>query len=517
MTKIQDLRQLAHTIKTETNVGGNTADRVGSAFEGVADALEGTEQIAEMDKAVQEVQQQVEASKAQIQSLVNALPVVQQTGDSTTSVMSQKAVTDALSTSDIRISAIENLSEGVIEKIYGIPQLTIDGYGVNANNGTLVAYEGWWASEFLNVYDRLELRTNNSATSFGLAFYSGKSEDSFISGIIYKNQNGLQEVPVGAKYIRFGLPYNKGHNNYYQIEIKTYQSVAQETSLIVKTVNGIKGNFIRNSIKILGIGNSFTRDAVSYVPYLLRELFPNIHIVIGIIYGGGYSLSDHMNAMTNDRNMTYDKYDYDTNRWTMQNATEKAIIQDEDWDIITLQQNSNNSNNYSTYQPFAGQLIKNIFNYAKSSVKICWLMTHVKPVENRDIFFENMVAAIKKVYEEEPIEYIFPCGLAIENARKTPLDGLGDYHEGGHLIYSDGQHLQEGIPCLIEAYTFTLGVLKLIGKSYKSVFGSTLRVSDEWGVRNNIPERNGSCVGVDDEQNYMIAQKCAIMASKANL
>lgn len=504
---------MAHTIKTETKVGGNTADRVGSAFEGVADALEGTEQIAEMDKAVQEVQQQVDASKAQIQSLVNALPVVQQTGDSTTSVMSQKAVTDALSTHDLRISAIENLSEGVTEKTYGIQQLTIDGYGVNANNGTLVSYEGWRASDFLNVYDRLELRTNNSATSFGLAFYSRKSEDSFISGIIYHNQNGQQEVPDGAKYIRFGLP----NDSYYQIEIKTYQSVAQETSLIVKTVNGINGNFIRNSIKILGIGNSFTRDAVSYVPYLLRELFPNIHIVIGIIYGGGYSLSDHLNAMTNDKKMVYDKYDNDTNRWTMQNATEKAIIQDEDWDIITLQQNSDNSNNYSTYQPFAGQLIKNIFNYAKSSVKMCWLMTHVKPVENRDIFFENMVAAIKKVYEEEPIEYIFPCGLAIENARKTPLDGLGDYHEGGHLIYSDGQHLQEGIPCLIEAYTFTLGVLKLIGRGYESVFCSTLRVSDEWGVRNNIPERNGSCVGVDDERNYMIAQKCAIMASKANL
>ena len=98
MTKIQDLRQLAHTIKTETKVGGNTADRVGSAFEGVADALEGTEQIAEMDKAVQEVQQHVEASKEQIQSLVNALPVVQQTGDSTTSVMSQKAVSHELAT-----------------------------------------------------------------------------------------------------------------------------------------------------------------------------------------------------------------------------------------------------------------------------------------------------------------------------------------------------------------------------------------------------------------------------------
>lgn len=121
MTKIQDLRQLAHTIKTETHVGGNTADRVGSAFEGVADALEGTEQIAEMDKAVQEVQQQVDASKAQIQTLVNALPVVQQTGDSTTSVMSQKAVTDALgkkaNTAEVntKFSELENNFKEVVE------------------------------------------------------------------------------------------------------------------------------------------------------------------------------------------------------------------------------------------------------------------------------------------------------------------------------------------------------------------------------------------------------------------
>lgn len=112
---------MAHTIKTETQVGGNTADRVGSAFEGVADALEGTEQIAEMDKAVQEVQQHVEASKAQIQSLVNALPVVQQTGDSTTSVMSQKAVTDALKTSaDSGFSKTPYISQSTIGGVYEI-------------------------------------------------------------------------------------------------------------------------------------------------------------------------------------------------------------------------------------------------------------------------------------------------------------------------------------------------------------------------------------------------------------
>lgn len=135
MTKIQDLRQLAHTIKTETHVGGNTADRVGSAFEGVADALEGTEQIAEMDKAVQEVQQHVDASKAQIQTLVNALPVVQQTGDSTTSVMSQKAVTDALKTSaDSGFSKTPYISQSTIGGAYEIM--------INVKSGDKYHYQG---------------------------------------------------------------------------------------------------------------------------------------------------------------------------------------------------------------------------------------------------------------------------------------------------------------------------------------------------------------------------------------
>ena len=151
MTKIQDLRQLAHTIKTETKVGGNTADRVGSAFEGVADALEGTEQIAEMDKAVQEVQQQVDASKAQIQSLVNALPVVQQTGDSTTSVMSQKAVTEALA----EVSGTQDLH-------FHLEQVTTDadyskGY-INGSGNLVVS--GSWKSLYrydISAYDKLFL------------------------------------------------------------------------------------------------------------------------------------------------------------------------------------------------------------------------------------------------------------------------------------------------------------------------------------------------------------------------
>ena len=93
---VDDLRQVAIEIKTETQVGGNTAARVGGAFERVADALEGTQQIEDMDAAVAAVQQAAQENEQTIQDIVNSLAVVQTTGQSTSAVMSQKAVTDEI-------------------------------------------------------------------------------------------------------------------------------------------------------------------------------------------------------------------------------------------------------------------------------------------------------------------------------------------------------------------------------------------------------------------------------------
>ncbi len=84
-TKAEELRKLAQTIKNETQIGGNTAERVGNAFLGVANALDGSQAMQEIEQAV-----------AKVQQMVDNLPVTQQTGNSTTSVMSQKAVTDAI-------------------------------------------------------------------------------------------------------------------------------------------------------------------------------------------------------------------------------------------------------------------------------------------------------------------------------------------------------------------------------------------------------------------------------------
>ena len=104
---VDDLRQVAIEIKTETQVGGNTAARVGGAFERVADALEGTQQIEDMDAAVAAVQQAAQENEQTIQDIVNSLAVVQTTGQSTSSVMSQKAVTDELNNLSENLQDVE--------------------------------------------------------------------------------------------------------------------------------------------------------------------------------------------------------------------------------------------------------------------------------------------------------------------------------------------------------------------------------------------------------------------------
>lgn len=93
---VDELRAVATQIETETQVGGNTAARVGGAFNKVADCLDGTQQIADLDAAVAAVQQAAQENEQTIQDIVNSLAVVQTTGQSTSDVMSQKAVTDEI-------------------------------------------------------------------------------------------------------------------------------------------------------------------------------------------------------------------------------------------------------------------------------------------------------------------------------------------------------------------------------------------------------------------------------------
>jgi hypothetical protein len=278
----------------------------------------------------------------------------------------------------------------------------------------------------------------------------------------------------------------------------------------------------KSSFKLLAIGNSYSRDALSYVPKLIENIAPNIDLTIGILYYGGSSLQGHYEFIrTNANYEAFYLYDKTTGgKWlTTQSKNIDYALALTEWDVITLQQQSSNSRDYSTYQPYLNNIIDLLLQKISYPVKFGWLLTPSYPdgysglsSDTSDEMFEKICLSVQSVMDNTAVEFYIPCGTAIQNARTTSLKDLGDF---GGLSY-EGLHLQEGIPCLLEAYVATLYILDMVGCKHKGIYGNQVRPTQEKVVEWNVPQRNGSSVGVTDE-NCFLAQKCATMAIKNSL
>ena len=269
--------------------------------------------------------------------------------------------------------------------------------------------------------------------------------------------------------------------------------------------------FAKTNLKVLSIGNSYSHDGFCYVPFLIQDIDPEIDLTLSIAAIGGCTLQRHVECSKNDQKA----YDYHkclpgAQSWIFKNTSIKEAILDEEWDIIILQQQSENSQRYDTYQPYLNELIDYIFKTVKKPVKLVW---HLTPsyghIGGEGIEMYNRIAyCAKRVLEETPIECVIPNGTAIQNARGTYLKELGDKQ---HLS-GDNLHMQEGLPKQIEAYTTILTLLDLTGRSHKSIFGNKTLVNDKW-LKDKRTWGTGKPVG-SITKNLLTAQKCAIMAHK---
>ena len=296
-----------------------------------------------------------------------------------------------------------------------------------------------------------------------------------------------------------------------------------ETSIPENPLSAKQGKVLKGMIdgmkelNILVIGNSYSYDSFSYVPYIVRQNLPNVRLNLAILYQGGSSLQDHLSNIQNDTPYAgYAHYFADETQWTVESNSVSVAdaLELKDWDIITFQQASADSRDYSTYSTL-GDLIDAIYGIVDYPVKFGWVMTpawadgYSSLVGTSAQMYADIVDCVENLVKDYPVEAVFPYGTAIQNARGTSLDSLGSF---GHLTY-DGTHLAEGIPCLVAAYANFLEIVKLSGNDFRSVIGDQTRPTSTWISGQNIPGQHGSSVGVNDA-NCLIAQKCAVMASK---
>lgn len=269
-----------------------------------------------------------------------------------------------------------------------------------------------------------------------------------------------------------------------------------------------------HALKILSIGNSFSRDSLSYVPIIMAQM--GLKVEIGILYHPACSLQEHWEHRTTANYYTFDYFKQSEGKWKKEsNKSLSYGLGFDDWDIVLFQQNSGNAYDYSTVQPYLNDLI-DLVAASLPRVTFGWILTHAwatgySGYTSRNItqaeYVEGTKAVAKSVMENSACQLLLPYGIAIDLARKdSTLSAIGD-----DLCYTDKLHLLEGIACQTAAYANATAITKFINNR-KSIVGDTTMVTSAWLTTYAIPEQHGSATGSTDV-NCKIAQRCAVMAN----
>ena len=268
------------------------------------------------------------------------------------------------------------------------------------------------------------------------------------------------------------------------------------------------------TLHVLIFGNSLSRDAFSYVPSVMEEVCPGLTIDMEILCLNGKSLSYHWDYLSNNKSeFVLDSYTSHTGRWsTTSGISGERVISSKVWDLIVMQEGSVSIRDYDTVKSHIG----NISNYIKkrqADVKTAFMLSPASPDGSSalgnytsDEVWHIIAATSYQLLEQNIVNYVIPCGTGIQNARYTSLDHIGDF---GHLSY-DGRHLQEGLPCLIEAYVGSQSLFDILCMDM-SIQNSKLRITQQWVNDKRIPGQHGNVI-TGTENDYSLCVQCALQA-----
>jgi len=199
-------------------------------------------------------------------------------------------------------------------------------------------------------------------------------------------------------------------------------------------------------IRILGIGNSFTMDAMG------RELQPIFtseaqDVILGYPFRGGTWLSQHDAWSNRTDTMPYNYYEYRNGVQTTTGTSTYNMtmaVEHEPWDYVLIQSDHDSAGIYKSYEPYLSHLVDFVKAHCSNkNVKIGFYMTWAYDSistysafkyykYNNQLMYDSIIAAAKKVMQTHPEFFLVPAGTAIQNARTSYM---------GHRMNRDGYHL----------------------------------------------------------------------------
>lgn len=226
----------------------------------------------------------------------------------------------------------------------------------------------------------------------------------------------------------------------------------------------------QKTVRILAIGNSFSQDAVEQYLHELAEA-EGISTIIGNMFIGGCSLERHVkNARDNAPAYAYRKIGTDGKKREKGKMSLEAVLADEDWDYVSLQQASPFSGMYETYEASLPELIEYVKARLPKKTKLMLHQTWAYASTSKHSGFKNyncnqltmyqaIADAVKKAAKANKIKIVIPSGTAIQNARTSFI--------GDHLN-RDGYHLDVKIGRYTAACTWFERIFKhnVVGNPY---------------------------------------------------
>ena len=248
-----------------------------------------------------------------------------------------------------------------------------------------------------------------------------------------------------------------------------------DTTLTLKNVPAdaeTVGKAIHKDIKILGIGNSYTRDSIRWICKILKELgFRNV--IVGHGYIGATSLQDQYESLDENDHLhssfQYWKYDNTANATTTNNQTLDSILTDETWDVVIFQQQSDDAGQYSSFVSNEFD-INDFVSYVKTKINNPNLKIGLNATWSHAEGYSS--TKFNEYYDGDPeiqynaIQTVIPqvanhmtqCDLIINSGLAVNLGRSNTYLNaiGYEMLRNDKNHLYYGIPSFMVSVLYAL-------------------------------------------------------------
>ena len=272
-----------------------------------------------------------------------------------------------------------------------------------------------------------------------------------------------------------------------------------------------------DTLSILFVGNSLTQDGIAYLPYMLKNYYPEVNFKIYMWYIGGYTMGQQYTNFTSSGVADIFSVAENSEKWTNYSKSKSmaGVLANYKFDIVCMQEYFNYKTSYTDCADW-NNCRNYIVNNYKGGNDLKFISLFHAPLRKEgaaaDVHtvYQRTADGNALIYKTTVSEDMIPFGIAVYNALKTDLKNLGDLGQ----LTPDGTHTQEGLPCLLQTYV----ALEWIFDKWNieaTVLGNPLRMTTEIYNKIAVPGANlgsGVVTGTDDQ--YRIAQEVAVAAYK---